>query len=107
MKPEWIESHLSLKNHPKTKRLAKALNVNIFEALGIIHSFWYWALEYVPDGDLSGLEDWEVVDGIGYETDNPEDFIDALFYAGFVDKSDEGELSVHEHNSINHERSEK
>ena len=90
----WIESHQELRGHPKTKRLAKRLKIQVYAAVGLLHCLWYWAVDYAPDGDLSGFEDWEIADAAGYEKD-PSKLMDALIFSGFLDNTDTG-IKIHD-----------
>lgn len=82
-----IESHQSLGNHPKTKRLARTLSVSRVEAVGHLHYLWWWALDYADDGDLSKHDPGDVADGAEWPGD-ADQFLDALQSAGFVDPND-------------------
>lgn len=77
----WIESHQELAAHPKTKRLARLLDVHIAQAIGHLHLLWWWALAYAEDGDLSIFDPDEVADACQWEGD-PELLIDALGACG-------------------------
>jgi len=90
----WIESHQELRQHPKTKRLARNLGVTIPAAIGHLHLLWWWAVDYAPDGDLTKYEDWEIADAICFETDEPSKVRKALVDSGFLDESEDG-LSIH------------
>jgi hypothetical protein len=48
----WIQSHQDVREHPKTRKLAARLRVNVPEAVGLLHLLWWWALSYASDGDL-------------------------------------------------------
>lgn len=37
----WIESHTTIGSHPKTRKLARRLEVSIPEAVGILHLLWH------------------------------------------------------------------
>lgn len=80
----WIESHVELGAHPKTKRLARTLGLSLPTAVGHLHYLWWWSIRYREDGDLSGMDDWEVADAAEWEGE-PEAFVGALRSAGFVD----------------------
>lgn len=80
----WIESHTSLARHPKTIRLAKALDTSVPAAIGHLHLLWWWALEYAQDGDLSQYEPDEIAEAACYEGDGGE-FLAALQRARFVE----------------------
>jgi len=92
----WIESHSTLRHHPKTKRLAKALRVSIPTAVGYLHFLWWWALDYAQDGNLSGFTPEDIAEVILWEGD-PQGAVDALVESGFIDRSPKkGSLSIHD-----------
>jgi len=45
-------------DHPKTKRLGRALNMPAWAALGLLEAVWHWVSRYCPEG-LLGDEDLE------------------------------------------------
>lgn len=90
----WIESHGELVNHPKTRKLARHLNVPRWGAVGLLHCLWHWAVAYAHDGDLSGYGDEDIALGAEWE-DDPKTFVDALVECGWVDRDGEN-LSVHD-----------
>ena len=78
----WIESHQSIRSHPKIKKASRILGVSEAEMIGRLHYLWWWALDYAPDGDVTkySAEDIEsAVDWIG-ETGK---FYQALLDCGF------------------------
>lgn len=56
----WIESHQALGRHPKMIRLAARVRACRPQVIGHLHYLWWWALDFAPDGDLSGLSSVEV-----------------------------------------------
>jgi hypothetical protein len=80
----WIPSHDSLKDHPKRKRLSRLLEISQYEAIGILHCLWWWALDYAPDGDLARFDPADIGDGIDYQGD-PKELLNSLASAGFLD----------------------
>lgn len=78
----WIESHQTLRNHPKTRRLARNVG-SLAAAIGHLHCLWWWCMDYAPDGDLSRFDDSDVADGSEWDGD-PAIFMSALMDAGFV-----------------------
>lgn len=94
----WIESHQELRNHPKTKRLARELKISVAAAIGHLHCLWWWATDYAPDGDLTEYEDWEIADAAYYEGKNIDKFKDALIFSGFLDNTEGGRLILHDWN---------
>ena len=91
----WIESHQQLANHPKLKRLARLLGVSKQAAIGFLHLLWWWALDYAPRGQIiPPFESGDVADAMEYEGD-PQEIIDALVSAGFLDRNSDG-LVIHD-----------
>ncbi len=80
----WIESHTTLLEHPKAKRLCRLLKLRRRDAVGLLHMLWWWALEYSPEGDLSDVPDDDVADAVDWKRDASE-LVAALTLAGFLD----------------------
>lgn len=80
----WIESHQAIKDHPKTRKLARLLEVSVPTAIGHLHCLWWWALDYAPDGNLESLEGVDIATGALWEGD-PDLFIASMSTAGFID----------------------
>ena len=88
----WLESHQSLRYHPKKDHLAELLyNGSVpndaadFAAIGILHAVWYWALDFAQDGDLARFSDRQIAKGVGWHGD-PHTLVQALTAAGFLDE---------------------
>ncbi len=80
----WIESHQSLRDHPKTKRLARTTGMNRVCCIGWLHMLWWWALDYADDGDLSRFSVEDVEDGVEWDGE-PGALVAALRSCGFID----------------------
>jgi hypothetical protein len=80
----WIESHSSLKDHPKLFKLTILLKVSQNEAVGILHRLWWWAAEATSEGDLSNTEPdlLKLVTGCRA---SGERLVDALIQSKFLD----------------------
>ncbi len=97
----WIESHQELRDHPKTKRLCRLLDVSLAQTVGHLHLLWWWVMDYAPDGNLSGYTAEDISDAGGWEGDALA-FVEALVEcrvrgeAGFLDRDDDGELHGHD-----------
>ena len=78
----WIESHQSLRNHPKVKKAARIAGVNEFEMIGRIHCLWWWALDYAPDGDLTNYSDDDIEAAVDW-TGQPGLFVRSMIECGF------------------------
>ncbi|HWP59479.1 MAG TPA: hypothetical protein VNL14_16425 [Candidatus Acidoferrales bacterium] len=80
----WIESHQSLKEHPKLYKLMELTKMSRPEAIGYLHMLWWWAIDYAQDGDLSNFSKLQIARAIGWGAD-PEQLINALIEARFLD----------------------
>lgn len=85
----WIESHQGLVRHPKTKKLMRKLNIYTVEAIGYLHLFWWWAMDFAEDGDLSRFDEYDIADACEWKGSAGE-FFDALHDAGFIDETEDG-----------------
>jgi hypothetical protein len=74
--------------------MKRKLKLSEHETLGLLHYFWYWALEFAPTGDLTNLSNDDIADGCRYLGD-PDEFMDALISSGFVDEVD-GNRTIHD-----------
>jgi hypothetical protein len=87
----WIESHTTIGSHPKTRKLARRLDVSIPEAVGILHLLWHFAIEYAKDGDLSKHDLEDIALATYYEGD-PQKLLSELKACGWVDD----DLRIHD-----------
>lgn len=90
----WIQSHLALGNHPKTRKLCLLLGVTKPTAVGHLHYLWWWAFEYAQDGDLSRFDVLDIAIAGEWDGD-PGAFVDALTSVGFLDRDGDA-LSIHD-----------
>lgn len=86
----WIESHQTLRQHPKTKKLSRKLGVSIPAAIGHLHCLWWWALDYADDGDLSRYDKEDIADAAMWEVEHADIFVSAMISAGLIDETDTG-----------------
>jgi hypothetical protein len=91
----WIQSHQELGMHPKTKKLARLLGVSRVTAVGHLQFLWWWTGSYAPDGELTRFDSLDVATGAEWEGDE-EAFVEALVAAGFLDRDEDGHLTVHD-----------
>lgn len=94
----WIESHQELGDHPKTKRLARILDVSVVQVVGHLHFLWWWALSYADNGILTGMESYDIADAARWQGD-AELFLSAMMQAGFLERiAVEGgtDLTIHD-----------
>lgn len=65
----WIELHQTLVDHPKVRRLARALGVHPMQAIGHLVALWLWCLDYAPAGDLGHVADDDLADAARWSGD--------------------------------------
>lgn len=90
----WIESHQSLRQHPKLSVLTQLLQVDRAKAIGHLHLVWWWCVDYAPTGELRKFNDMQVAAAAEWSGD-AKTFVAALVTAGFLDRS-HGVLLVHD-----------
>ena len=90
----WIESHQTVGQHPKTKKLARRLGVSLPAAVGHLHYLWWWALDFAQDGVLDKFDAEDIADALHWDGE-PSQLIDALISSGYIDETPEG-LRIHD-----------
>ena len=81
----WLEIHQSLRDHRKTLEAADTLDVKPVTMMGMMVSFWLWAIDNVPDGDVSKIRPRTLARAAQWDGD-PEEFIGTLVACGWLDK---------------------
>ena len=99
----WIESHQTLRDHPKALKLARLLEVSRPAVIGHLQCLWWWATDYAPDGDLSRHDELDIAIGADWEG-NPSEFVDALARVGFLDRDVDSTLTIHADRTAESER---
>jgi len=91
----WIESHQTLREHPKIKKLCRLLGISKATAVGHLHMLWWWAMDYAQDGELTRYDDLEVA--LAAEWDGDEHvFVQALMDSRFLDVDDQHRVVIHD-----------
>lgn len=87
----WIESHQSLGTHRKVLELCQLLDIEDTQAIGLLHYFWWWALDNAASGDITGITPDTIAiachwnhPGQGRKRDSKRLF-DALLTANFLE----------------------
>ncbi|MEO7002818.1 MAG: hypothetical protein ABI068_13460, partial [Ktedonobacterales bacterium] len=88
----WIESHQELGRHPKTRKLARQLEVSLPAVVGHLHYLWWWAMDFADDGMLGRYDVEEIADAALYEGD-AHLFVERLISCGFLDDFGAGDGS--------------
>jgi len=77
----YVEAHAGLRDHLKTKKVARLLGVPKVQVIGHMLCLWWWCQEYAQDGDLSSFDAADIAEAAEYEGD-PQTFVDALLNCG-------------------------
>lgn len=77
----YVEAHAGLKDHLKTKKVARFLQIPKPQAIGHLLCLWWWCQEYAQDGDLSDFDEYDIAEAAEWEGD-PQTFVDALLNCG-------------------------
>lgn len=80
----WLESHLTLENHPKLILLCNKTGWNINEAIGILHRLWWWTLTYAEDGDLNKYDPSQFLGRLNGAKD-PKELLKIMQECQFID----------------------
>ena len=84
----WIKSYQSLREHPKTRKLARRNGIGgIRGAIGLLHCLWWWAADYAPDGDLTKHDTEDVAVACEWDGE-PAEIIKHLVDCGFLENND-------------------
>ena len=90
----WIESHQSLRGHPKTWKVSRELGISRPAVVGHLQFLWWWALDYAPLGSLANFSEPDIAGAAGWEGD-PHVFVTALEQARFLERR-KGRLRLHD-----------
>ena len=91
----WIQIHQQLKDHRKVLAAADELDIEPAHMLGLLISFWLWAIDNAPDGSLTGISDRMIARAAQWDKD-PEEFVAALTSASLLDVTEDGVLEIHD-----------
>lgn len=92
----WIQVHQTIKDHRKTYDASDALEVEPAHMLGLLVSFWLWALDNAPTGSLQGISNRTIARAAGWPENNADKLVEALEAAGWLDSTPEGDLQIHD-----------
>lgn len=91
----WIQVHQHLKDHRKLLAAADELDIEPPHMLGLLISFWLWALDNAPRGNLENISD-RMISRAAQWNGEPADFVSSMINAGFLDEEKPGELLIHD-----------
>jgi hypothetical protein len=90
----FIPVYDTLPRHRKTKKLMRLLDISLFDAMGYLTTFWFWAMDFASNGELDKYDPCDIADAATW-SDDPNLFLNAMIEAGFVDKIGDA-LSIHD-----------
>lgn len=82
----WIESHQSLRDHPKVFDLMRLMGWDLDSTLGKLHRFWWWCVDYAEDGDLRKHNDARIGAAAGLSGEASKKFVQAMVEARWLDR---------------------
>ena len=91
----WIQIHQQLKDHRKLFDAADELEISPPHMMGLLISFWLWALDNAPTGKLNGITHRMIARAAQYDGD-AEKLAAALIRAGWLDENEDGDLEIHD-----------
>lgn len=89
MKGLWIKSYLGTGRGPQTSDFCRITGLDIPTAVGSLHMLWWWIVEFVPDGNITGIHPATIAQQMHFRGD-PDVLIDALFQSGFIEETETG-----------------
>lgn len=92
----WLQVHQTIKDHRKTFDSADALGIEPSHMLGLIVSFWLWALDNAPLGDLEGISNRTIARAAGWPDSDADHFVECIEAAGWLDSDEDGHLTIHD-----------
>lgn len=91
----WIQVHQQLKDHRKLLAAADELEIEPAHMLGLLISFWLWALDNAPSGSLEGISNRMIARAAQWSGE-PDVFVAAMAHAGLLDEEAPGNLEIHD-----------
>lgn len=91
----WLQVHQTLKDHRKLFDAADQLEVEPPHMMGLLVSFWLWALDNAPTGSLSDITPRMISRAAQWDGD-PEKLAKTLIRAGWIDEKEDGTLEIHD-----------
>ncbi len=91
---EWLQIETTLPDHRKVARLASELKTSRMEAVGIVVTFWLWAIHNREDGILESFDMDTIARVVDYKGKAVR-LISALRKCGFLDDTPDG-YAIHD-----------
>lgn len=93
----WLKIYQSIREHRKILDAADALKVEPPYMIGLLTSFWLWALDNAPNGDVTDISARNIARAAQWNGDADE-LLQAFISAGLLDQSEEDQtvLQIHD-----------
>lgn len=93
----WLKIYQSIRQHRKILDAADALEIAPPYMIGLLTSFWLWALDNAPDGNVSEISARNIARAAQWDGDADE-LLQAFISAGLLDQGDEdpATLTIHD-----------
>ena len=91
----WLQVHQTLKDHRKLFDAADELEIAPPHMMGLLVSFWLWALDNAPTGNLDDITPRMIARAAQWDGD-AEKLSNALIRAGWIDETDDGKREIHD-----------
>lgn len=82
-------------DHPKTKRLAKAIGAPAYAAMGLVEALVHWSCRYAPSGNVGKYADDEIEEAVGWDG-SPGQMVPTMIEAGFLEAHAEYRVVIHD-----------
>lgn len=82
-------------DHPKMRRLAKAMGKPTYAALGLMEAIIHWSAKYAPCGNVGKYADIEIEEAIGWD-DAEGTMVPILIDAGFLEFHPDHRVVIHD-----------
>jgi hypothetical protein len=82
-------------SHTKMKRLCRALDVPLYEAVGLLELLWHTTSRQAPRGDIGRISDDDIALSMDYRED-ASILIAAITDSGWIDRNNEHRLIIHD-----------
>ena len=91
----WIQVHQQLKDHRKLLAAADELEIAPAHMLGLLISFWLWALDNTPSGSLDGISNRMIARAAQWDGE-PDELVEVMINAGLLDGENGEKLEIHD-----------
>ena len=82
--------------HPKFKRLARTLKINLVWAEGLASRLWHITATLTPNGNIGKLSNEDIADELEFDVERADELVAALVDVRLIDESQTFRLVVHD-----------